>query len=135
MLLHAKLKIWYGAWGRGFSHFVTILPLMFLPLAVTIEYVLNKTILKTAAIILASFGFLLALSSIIYNWQFRMKYAKQRGLLGDEVFIWSLGNGQTIDMLKGAFGNVIRLITHAPEIVIKDSYSPANEYASSTINV
>ncbi len=87
---------------------------MFLPLAVTIEYVLNKTILKTAAIILASFGFLLALSSIISNWQFRMKYAKQRGLLGDEVFIWSLGNGQTIDMLKGAFGNVIRLITHAP---------------------
>lgn len=135
LLLHAKLKSWYGAWGWGPRHFVTILPLMFLPLAVNIEYVLNKTILKITAIVLASFGFLLALSSIISNWQFRMEYAKQRGLMGDEVFVWSLGNSQPIDMLKGAFGNVIRLITHAPAIVIKDSYSPANEYASSTINV
>lgn len=38
-------------------------------------------------------------------------------------------------MLKGALGNVVRLITHTPEIVIENSYSPANEYASSTINV
>lgn len=135
LLLHAKLKSWYGAWGWGPRHFVTILPSMFLPLAVNLEYVLKKTILKIAAIILGSFGFLLALSSIISNWQFRMEYAKQRGLLGDEVFIWSLGNSQPIDMLKGAFDNVTRLITHAPAIVIKDSYSPANEYASSTINV
>ena len=135
LLLHAKLKSWYGAWGWGPRHFVTILPIMFLPLAVNIKYVFSKTILKIAAIVLASFGFILALSSMISNWQFRMEYAKQRGLLNDETFIWSLGNSQPIDMLKGAFGNVVRTINHAPEIVIKDSYSPANEYASSTINV
>lgn len=135
LLLHAKLKSWYGAWGWGPRHFVTIVPLMFLPLAVNIKYVLSKTVLKITAIVLASFGFILALSSIVSNWQFRMEYAKQRNLLGDEIFVWSVGNSQPIDMLRGAFGNVVRLITHAPDIVIKNSYSPANEYASSTINV
>ncbi len=135
LLLHARLRSWYGAWGWGPRHFVTILPLVFLPLAVNLEYVCRKTALRICAVILGSFGFILALSSIISNWHFRMMYAYERGILRDDIFIWGFWDSQPIDMLKGAFGNIVRVITHAPIITIKQTYSQANEYASSTINV
>ena len=38
-------------------------------------------------------------------------------------------------MLKAGFGNILRILTHAPIITIKDTYSEANEYASSTVNL
>lgn len=134
-LLHARLRSWYGAWGWGPRHFISILPILFLPFAVNLEYLLQKKILKISTIFLGSFGFLLSLSSIISNWHFRIEYAKQRGMLGDNVFIWGFWDSQSLDMLKGAFGNIARIITHAPIITITDSYSEANEYASSTINI
>jgi hypothetical protein len=133
-LLHSKLRSWYGAWGWGPRHFITILPILFLPLAVNLNYVLQKTTLKICAIVLGSFGFVFALSSIISNWHFRLMYAKQRGLT-DSQFIWNFQDNQAIDMLKGAFGNIVRVLTYAPIITIKDTYSEANEYVSSTVNV
>ena len=134
-LLHARLRSWYGAAGWGSRHFITILPILFLPFAVNIEYVWRKTALKLSCIVLASFGFILALSSIISNWHFRMMYADERGLIRDDIFVWGFWNSQPVDMLKGAFGNIVRILTHAPIITIKDTYSEANEYASSTINL
>jgi Dolichyl-phosphate-mannose-protein mannosyltransferase len=134
-VLHGRLRSWYGAWGWGPRHYITILPLIFLPFAVNIEYVLRKTTLKITTLILGTFGFMLGLSSIISNWHFRMEYARQVGLISDKIFIWSFGNSQSIDMLKAAFGNIVRILTHAPIITIKDTYSEANEYASSTANL
>jgi hypothetical protein len=64
-----------------------------------------------------------------------MEYATQRGLMGDKVFIWSFGDSQSIDMLKAGFGNIFRMLSQGPIIRIKDTYSEANEYASSTINL
>lgn len=119
----------------GPRHYITILPLIFLPFAFNIECVLRDKLLKVTAIILGTFGFILGLSSIISNWHFRMEYATQRGLIGDKVFIWSLGDSQSIDMLKAGFGNIFRLLTHGLIIRIKNTYSEANEYASSTINL
>lgn len=134
-ILHSRLRSWYGAWGWGPRHYITILPLIFLPFAVNIECVLRDKLLKVTAIILGTFGFILGLCSIISNWHFRMEYATQRGLIGDKVFIWSFGDSQSIDMLKAGFGNIFRMLTHGPIIRIKDTYSEANEYASSTINL
>lgn len=134
-ILHGRLRSWYGAWGWGPRHYITILPLIFLPFAINIEYVMKKMTLKITAIILGSFGFMLGLSSIISNWHFRMEYARQNGLMSDNIFIWSFGDSQSIDMLKAAFGNIVRILTHAPIITIEDTYSEANEYASSTVNI
>ena len=64
-----------------------------------------------------------------------MEYATQPGLIGDKVFIWSFGDSQSIDMLKAGYGNIFRILTHGSIIRIKDTYSEANEYASSTINL
>ncbi len=64
-----------------------------------------------------------------------MMYAKQRGLIDDNIFIWGFGNSQAVDMLKGAFGNIMRILNHAPIIMLTDSYSEVNKYASSTINI
>ncbi|MGJ5673465.1 MAG: glycosyltransferase family 39 protein [Nostochopsis sp.] len=137
-LLHAKLRNWYGAAGWGSRHLLTIVPIAFLPFAVNLKFIWQKTALRIATILLASFGFILALSSIISNWHFRMIYAVQRGIATLEVnnnFIWNFWQSQPIDMIGGAYGNIVRILTHAPIITIKDTYSEANEYASSTINV
>jgi Dolichyl-phosphate-mannose-protein mannosyltransferase len=135
LVVHSRLRSWYGAWGWGPRHYITILPLIFLPFAVNIEYVLRKTTLKIATIILGAFGFMLGLASIISNWHFRIEYARQNGLISDRIFVWSFGDSQSIDMLKAGFGNIVRILTHAPIITIKDTYSEANEYASSTVNL
>ncbi len=138
LLLHAKLRNWYGAAGWGPRHLITIVPIAFLPFAVNLEFIWQKTALKITTILLASFGFILALSSIISNWHFRMMYALQRGIATLDVnnnFIWNFWQSQPIDMLTGAYGNIVRIFTHAPIITIKNTYSEANEYASSTINI
>jgi hypothetical protein len=135
LVVHSRLRSWYGAWGWGPRHYITILPLIFLPFAVNIEYVMREKTLKIATIILGTFGFMLGLSSIISNWHFRMEYARQNGLISDSTFVWSFGDSQSIDMLKAGFGNILRMLTHAPTISIEDTYSEANEYASSTANL
>ncbi|MCP6762660.1 MAG: hypothetical protein NHB32_28770 [Fischerella sp. CENA71] len=138
LLLHAKLRNWYGAAGWGPRHLLTIVPIAFLPFAVNLEFIWQKIVLRIITILLASFGFILSLSSIISNWHFRMMYALQRGIATLDInnnFIWNFSQSQPIDMISGAYGNIVRLLTHAPIITIKDTYSEANEYASSTINI
>lgn len=135
LLLHARLRSWYGAAGWGPRHLITILPIIFLPFAVNLEYIWSKISLKITTIILAGFGFILGLSSIISNWHFRMMYAIERNLGDDQNFIWGWTHSQAIDMLQAGVGNIIRIITKSPVIVIQNTYSEANEYASSTLNL
>jgi 4-amino-4-deoxy-L-arabinose transferase-like glycosyltransferase len=134
-LLHTRLRSWYGAAGWGPRHLITILPILFLPFAVNLEYVWQQVSLRIITIGLAGFGFILALSSIISNWHFRMMYAVEQNIADDKNFIWGWSHSQAIDMLYAGVGNIIRIITKAPIIVIKNSYSEANEYASSTLNL
>ncbi|MEH1780015.1 MAG: hypothetical protein V7L26_13015 [Nostoc sp.] len=137
-LLHARLRNWYGASGWGPRYFITILPILFLPFAVNLEYVFKRTALKISTILLASFGFILALSSIISNWHHRMSYIYeyQPSLLSDGVFVWGFWNSQSVDMLKTAFGNILRILTHThTQVIVLSRGSEANAYASSTINI
>lgn len=134
LLLHSKLRSWYGAWGWGPRHFITILPILFLPFAVNITYVQKNIKLKFFAVILGLYGFLLSLSSIISNWHFRMAYASQNSLLGDDLFVWSLGQNQSVDMLKAAFNNILRLFIRQPPDIVQGA-SEINNYASNTLNI
>lgn len=135
LLLHSRLRSWYGAAGWGPRHLITILPIVFLPFGVYFEYITQKISLKVTTIGLASWGFILGLSSIISNWHFRMMYAVERNLADDNNFIWGWSHSQAIDMLQAGIGNITRIITKSPVIVIQNTYSEANEYASSTINI
>ncbi|MCP6760255.1 MAG: glycosyltransferase family 39 protein [Fischerella sp. CENA71] len=133
-LLHARLRNWYGAWGWGPRHLITILPIMFIPFAVNIEYVWKNAKLKIYSIFLAGFGFIISLSSIISNWYFRLKLAEKNGMASDDFFIWSFWNSQAIDMLKAAIGNIYRIFTQSPPLEIAGT--PAiNSYCSSTVYV
>lgn len=140
-LLHARLRNWYGAWGWGPRHLLPILPLLFLPFAANIEYVLKKTSLKISAIVLASFGFLLALCSIISSWYWRTKLADKAGMLGDDIFIWGFWNSQPVDMLKGTVRNLLTyywVITDSPAIKNQNLWylnAGMREYGSFTLNI
>ena len=134
LLLHAKLRSWYGAWGWGPRHFITILPILFLPFAVNIVYAFRHIKLKILLIILATFGFLLSVSSIISNWYFRMKIAKITGRDGDDVLIWGFWNSQAVDMLKASVENIYRILTNSAIIEIPGT-PIINSYGSSTIYV
>ena len=85
-------------------------------------------------LIFGVFGFLLSISSIISNWHFRMSYAFQQGMLKDEVFVWSLWNNQSMDMIKAGLMNVIRIFNHLPNIKVVGT-SLENEYASNSLNI
>jgi hypothetical protein len=131
--LHAKLKSWYGAAGWGPRHFITILPILFLPAATYLNAMLENAKLRLIPWILGGAGFTLALSSMISNWHFRMMYSFERGIDG-EKFIWGFFDAQPLDLVIGTFENCLRMISHGVPITLKDTYSPANEYASSTLN-
>ena len=140
-LLHGRLGSWYGAWGWGPRHLLPIIPILFLPFAVKIEYVLARISLKISTILLASFGFILNLASIISSWYWRIILAKGANRLGDDVFIWGLQNSQPVDMLKGAAQNLFtsyRIATNSA--IIKQSNlwylkKGMTEYGSFTVNI
>jgi putative effector of murein hydrolase LrgA (UPF0299 family) len=129
------LRSWYGAAGFGPRHFLTITPILFLPIAVNLDYVLRKATLKIAAIFLASFGLILSIASIITDWHFRIMYAESQGRVKDEIFIWGFWNSQPIDLLKGAWENIMRIINHTPIIKFPSGASETYFYTNSTINI
>lgn len=117
LLLHARMRSWYGAWGWGPRLFVTILPILFLPFAVNMDRVLRKKYLRISAIALGGFGFCLALSSVLSEFLIRIDYAIQENRFADQEFVWSLWNNQAVDMLRAGWNNVQRLVTfsiHSP---------------------
>lgn len=140
-LLHSRLKSWYGAWGWGPRHLLPIIPILLLPFAVNIEYVIRRISLNISTILLASFGFILNLASIISSWYWRIILAKGANRLGDDVFIWSLPNSQPVDMFKGAAQNLLtsyRLATNSA--IVKQSnlwylHKGMTEYGSFTVNI
>jgi Dolichyl-phosphate-mannose-protein mannosyltransferase len=135
LLLHGKLQSWYGAWGWGPRHMVTLVVIFLLPYAVSLEVIAQKTYLKILTVLLAAWGFFLASLSMISNWHFRMAYAREQGRLSDEIFVWGFWYSQSIDMVKAGLGNIWRMVTGGPVITLATEYSAANEYVSSTINI
>ena len=134
-LLHANLQSWYGAWGWGPRHFVTVLPIFILPLAVNLPYFWARSRWRWPTLMLGLWGFVLAIAALISNWHFRMVLARQEGRLREELFVWSWHQSQAIDMLRAAGGNIVRMMTGGPPITIAAEYSEANEYVSSTLNL
>ncbi|MBD2102748.1 hypothetical protein H6F94_17990 [Leptolyngbya sp. FACHB-261] len=139
LLLHARLRSWYGSWGWGPRHFITILPILFIPFAANIELVLRKAYLKVLALLLGSLGFVLALASMISDWHFRMVLADGK-TLSDEFFVWSLRHSQPVDMLTGVLKNLItvfKLVMHSPSVQNQNLWflnSGLKEYGSFTVN-
>jgi len=75
---------------------------------------------------------LLGASSIIGNWFFRMELAHTRGKEDEMLYSWS--QGQALDIIEGAGSNLRNLALHLPGPTVP-GLSPANRYASNTINV
>ncbi|HEU5117450.1 MAG TPA: glycosyltransferase family 39 protein, partial [Isosphaeraceae bacterium] len=98
LLLHARLRSWYGAWGLGPRHMITILPLLAIPALVHLPKLGNRTWSRWASALLLVPGFLLALASITGNYHHRLELASLRGY-NDSTFIWGLHN-QAVDMLE-----------------------------------
>jgi len=135
LLLHAKLRSWYGAAGFGPRHFITIVPILFLPISVNLDYILKKTTLKIVTILLSGFGLILSIASIITGWHFRTVYAESQGRVDDDIFIWGVWNSQPIDLVKGAWENIIRIINHMPIIKFPSGASETYYYTNSTVNI
>jgi hypothetical protein len=137
LLLHGRLRSWYGASGWGPRHMITILPMMFLPVGVYLEVIFSKTLFRLIANGLIVFGFSLSVSSIISNWHLRLMYASERIVASDPIntsFIWSPFDNQVLDMLGAGYRNIMRLFTSSPIITVKH-YSAANLYSSNTVNI
>jgi hypothetical protein len=133
LLIHAKLATdWYGAWGWGPRHFITIASVLALPACVCWDWMkmrLWRRILLTCAL---TWGGILSVASIIGNWHFRMALGDAEGR--HDAMLWSLSGGQPIDMIRSACFNIRNMALHLPGPYL-DTYSPINRYASNTVNV
>lgn len=132
-LLHAKLRSWYGAWGWGPRHMVTVIPILCLPALVQLPEIWNHRLWRpfVSAVIFA--GFVLASAATVGNYHYRMELACRQGRMNDDEFVWGWRN-QSIDMLIG-FGRNIAVVTGVkPPIKISEA-SELNNFASNRINV
>ncbi|MBN1687544.1 MAG: hypothetical protein JW893_00430 [Candidatus Omnitrophica bacterium] len=131
--LHSSIKLWHGAASWGPRYFIAILPFLFLPVAVSLREIMKRTVLRLSAMSLGAWGFLLNLSSIISDWHFRVACANARGKL-DQSWLWDFWKAQPADMFRGAYENVVRLMTHAPPRIL-ENYSQADLWPVNTINI
>lgn len=133
LVIHSKLRSWEGAFGWGPRYFITILVLLALPYFVCADVParrLSGRLFRTAAL---AWGFLLGLTSIAGDPQFRMMLAYHENRLAPQ-FVWSFWHSQSIDMIRGVIGNLIRMINGGPMVVLP-GFSPGNLYANNTVNV
>jgi hypothetical protein len=133
LLVHAKMATnWYGAWGWGPRHFVTIAPILVLPACVCWEWMRESLWRHIVLRCALTWGAILSASSIIGNWHYRMALADAQGR--HDAMLWSLSGGQALDMIAGAISNLRNMAVKAP-IPSLLHYSPIDCYASNTINV
>jgi dolichyl-phosphate-mannose-protein mannosyltransferase len=134
LLLHARLRSWYGAWGWGPRHFVTVLPVLAIPALVIAPTAWCSRWGRVAIVTTAAAGFLLTWASLVGNYHYRMVLRYQAGTIGDELFVWSISRSQPIDMLIGAVNNGAFVIG-AGEPASVPLASDLNNYASNRINM
>lgn len=132
LLLHAKLASWFGAWGWGPRHFITIAPVLALPACADWEWMTESRWRRSLLVCALGWGTMLSVSSLIGNWHFRMGLAAAQGR--DQAMIWSLSRGQALDMIAGAASNLRNTVLHLPGPAVP-GYSPVDRYASNSINV
>jgi hypothetical protein len=127
--LHAKLYSWYGAWGWGPRHFVTITPLLALPWAASLGPSL-RSIPRWLAWSSLGLGFALEACSIMGNWLYRLS---RLSLQGKDPIASPL-TAQPVDMVVGAWENVRHMLGIDPAPVLPAA-SALNQYASTTVNI
>ncbi len=135
LLLHSILRSWYGAWGWGPRHFVTIIPVLFLPFAVYLGSILKRLNLKILLVLLGFPGLLLSLASIVSNWHYRMSFAFQNGYHMDKYWVWSFNKNQAVDMFLSGAQNLFRCLDWSFHKDVVLGASKVNIYASNSINV
>jgi len=133
LLLHAKLQNWYGAWGWGPRHFVTIAPVLTLPFLVS-RLSIRAPFARMGTVILLLFGFLLGAASMISNYHYRLSLANSEGRLDDRWIVWSPNKNQAVDLLVAATRNIQRVFTERPYDIVPGA-SKLNIEASNTINI
>lgn len=132
LVLHAKLVGWSGDWGWGPRYFITIAPVLALPVCVFWESMKQNTLRRSFSFLVLGWGAILSLASIIGNWHFRRGLAQAEGRDGD--IIWSLRGGQALDMVVASASNLRNMIWHFPGPTLPE-VSAVNTHASNTINV
>ncbi len=134
LLLHARLRSWFGAWGWGPRHFVTILPVLAIPALVFAPITWCSRWGRVAIATTAAAGFVLASTSLVGNWHYRMELRYVAGTLGDGSLVWSIPRGQATDMVIGALNNC-RVVIGTGEPASVPLASDLNNYASNRINM
>jgi len=135
LIIHSKMATnWYGAWGWGPRHFVTIAPVLVLPACVSWEWMKDNPWRRIALRCALAWGAILTVSSIIGNWHFRMALADSQGRHDYDVMLWSPTQGQAVDMIAGALSNIRNMAAGISGPCLP-SYSAFNCHASNTVNI
>jgi hypothetical protein len=139
LLLHGKLNSWYGAWGWGPRHMITILPLLCLPALIEWDVLMSRTWTKVVTGVALIAGFLIATAATIGNYHYRLELAARENRIDDPIFVWggldhSWNGTQALDMLCGAWRNLQVVAGRLPPLIIAEA-SPSNVYASNGFNM
>lgn len=132
LLLHAKLRVWTGAWGWGPRYFLTVTPVMALPFLVE-RLAIRSWLARSLAAAVLLFGFSLSAASVIGNPLYREELAFQSGNQGTP-WIWSIAGNQAVDALAGAARNLHTLFFGGQYLFVPGA-SAATVLASNTLNV
>lgn len=132
--LHSKLRIWYGAWGWGPRHFLTVLPILFIPTGIYFKEMLHSKWMRPIFFILSGWGFLIFLSGILVDWHYRMSFINQTKSILTTEWVWSFTSNQAVDAITALFHIFQRFFTSIPYDVVAGA-SELHVKAANTVNI
>lgn len=133
LLLHGRIRSWYGAWGWGPRYFITILPVLMLPLPLALKRVGRVPSLRVATVILIIGGAMLQGANIVSSYHYRLRHAENQGWLIDDDFIWNPVRNQVSDIVRSAMRNGQVMLGRLPPVEVQPS-DPIGVWAANTLN-
>lgn len=133
LLLHGRIRSWYGAWGWGPRYFVTILPILMLPLPLVLGAWWKSYSLRLVLLGLVIWGVVLQSANVVSSYHYRLRYAENHGWLQSDDFIWNPRRNQVSDILGSAVRNV-KVMTGELEPVIAKPSDSIGVWAANTLN-
>lgn len=133
LLLHGRIRSWYGAWGWGPRYFVTILPVLMLPLPLVLGAWWKSHALRPVLLGLVIWGTVLQGANIVSSYHYRLRYAENQGWLQNDDFIWNPRRNQVSDILGAALRNLQVMKGELEPVVARPSDS-IGVWTANTLN-
>lgn len=133
LVVHARLRVWFGSWGWGPRHMFAMLPMLALPGLVYLSALWSVAWSRRLVAVTLAVGGVIAASATVGNFHYRLQLAEQERRSDEPEMVWG-AQSQAIDMVVGAGRNLGVIAGLVPPLSVP-VLSELNNKVSNRINL